>query len=156
MRMYPRSEFPVEVMPPIIRPSGTINRAAIGYRFSAVGCPHGKVDVTVAAIKAGVDIDVAFKLGILAYEANDNSVENIERLANAMMHSAKRRHAEQHPRGVWATAVEALGPRAYSLRCRDPEVQAVWDAACRAAQYGETIEPTHPLNPDRTGEGVQP
>lgn len=107
MRMYPRSEFPVEKLPDIIRPNGSISRAAIATRFSAVGCPHGKVDVTVAAIKAGIDLNVAFQLGMLAYYADDLSIECVERTASAMVHSAKKRHAEKFPQGKYAEDLAA-------------------------------------------------
>lgn len=107
MRMYPRSEFPVEKLPDIIRANGSISRAAIATHFSAIGCPHGKVEVTVAAIKAGIDLNVAFQLGMLAYYANDLSIECTERTANAMVHSAKKRHAEKFPQGKYAEDLAA-------------------------------------------------
>ncbi len=107
MKMYPRSEFPVEKLPDIIRANGSISRAAIATRFSAVGCPHGKVDVTVAAIKAGIDLNVAFQLGMLAYYANDLSIECIDRTTSAMLRSAKKRHAEKFPRGKYAEELAA-------------------------------------------------
>lgn len=115
MKMYPRSEFPVEKLPDIIRANGSISRAAIATRFSAVGCPHGKVEVTVAAIKAGIDLNVAFQLGMLAYYANDLSIECIERTSSAMLRSAKKRHAEQFPRGKYA---EELAAQTESRPCR--------------------------------------
>lgn len=133
MSMYPRSEFPTEVMPPIMRTSGTINRAAIAMRFSAAGCPHGNVAVTVAAIQSGADVNVAFQLGMLVYYANEMSVPCMERVTNWMLHGAKKRHAEKHPRGFWAAAAEALGLGAFYLPERDPKVQAAWEAAVRAA-----------------------
>jgi len=108
MKMYPRSEFPVVKLPPIIRANGSISRAAIATRFSAVGCPHGKVDVTVAAIKAGIDINVAFQLGMLAYYANDLSIDALERTQRAMLHSAEKRHAEKFPHGKCAEDLAAL------------------------------------------------
>ncbi len=107
MKMYPRSEFPVEKLPDIIRANGSISRAAIATRFSAVGCPHGKVEVTVAAIKAGIDLNVAFQLGMLAYYANDLSIECIERTTRGMLHSAKMRHAEKFPHGKYAEDLAA-------------------------------------------------
>lgn len=105
--MYPRSEFPIEKLPPIVRANGSISRAAITTRFSAVGCPHGKVDVTVAAIKAGVDINVAFQLGMLAYYADDLSIDCIERTTRAMLQGAEKRHAETFPRGKCAEDLAA-------------------------------------------------
>jgi hypothetical protein len=133
MRMYPRSEFPTEVLPPIIRPNGRINRAAIGMRYSLVGCPHGNIDVVVAAIKSKVDVNVAFQLGMLAYYANTESTEPMKRTVDGMMHSAKQRHVAKHPRGFWAAAVEVLGAGATYRDERDPEVLAAWGAAVRAA-----------------------
>lgn len=108
MRMYPRSEFPVEKLPDIIGANGSVSRAAIAMRFSAVGCPHGKVEVTVAAIKAGIDLNVAFQLGMLAYYADDLSIECVERTARAMVDSAKKRHAEKFPQGKCAEDLAAL------------------------------------------------
>lgn len=134
MRMYPRSEFPVEVMPSIIRPNGSINRAAIGMRFSAIGCPHGNIDVVVAAIKTGVDVNVSLQLGMLAYYANNESIEPMERITKAVIHSAKQRHIVKHPRGFWAAAVEALGSGATYRSADDPEVRSAWHAACSIAQ----------------------
>lgn len=107
MRMYPRSEFPVEKLPDIVRANGTISRAAVITRFSAVGCPHGKVDVTVAALKAGINLNVAFQLGMLAYYADDLSIECVERTARAMVTSAKKRHAEKFPQGKYAEDLAA-------------------------------------------------
>lgn len=105
--MYPRSEFPTEKLPDIIRANGSVSRAAIAIRFSAVGCPHGKVEVVVAAIKSGVDLNVAFKLGMLAYYANELSIECIERTCRALVNSAERSHAEKFPRGKYAEDLAA-------------------------------------------------
>lgn len=108
MKMYPCREFPIQKLPVIVRANGSISRTAIAGRFSAVGCPHGKVDVTVAAIKAGVDINVAFQLGMLAYYADDLSISCIERTTRAMLHHAERRHAEKFPQGKCAEDLAAL------------------------------------------------
>jgi hypothetical protein len=105
--MYPRSEFPVEKLPAIVRPNGSISRAALVTRFSAVGCPHGNVDVTVAAIKSGVDLNVAFQLGMLAYYANEMSTDCIERTCRHITRTAEKRHAEKFPQGKCAEDLAA-------------------------------------------------
>jgi|SRR5882762_15101 len=128
MKMYPRSEFPVEKLPAIVRANGSVSRAALVTRFSAVGCPHGKVDVTVIAIKAGIDINVAFQLGMLAYYADDLFIDCIERTTRTMLRSAEKRHAEKFPHGKCAEDIAARRENRPS-RWGTPE----FHAAARAA-----------------------
>lgn len=109
MRMYPRSEFPTEVLPPVIRPNGTINRAAISMRFSNAGCPHGNVDVTVAAIKSGVNLDAAFHLGMLACYAKDADIHNVERIGKSLFQVSLEQAASRSPRSVYAYLKAKLG-----------------------------------------------
>lgn len=107
MRMYPASEFPVEKLPAIFRKNGSVNRAALKMRFSAVGCPLAKPEVAAALIKAGHSIDTAFKLAMLAYYMDDLSMHCVERTCKAIVDSTEKKNAEKHPHGKCAEDIAA-------------------------------------------------
>ena len=107
MRMYPRSEFPIEKLPAVIRKNGSVNRAAVRMRLSSVGCPNAKPEVVAAAVKAGHNLDTAFKVAILAHYMDELSMDCVERTCRAIVDSVEREHAKKHPHGKCAEDIAA-------------------------------------------------
>lgn len=107
MRMYPRSEFPVEKFPAIIRKNGSVNRASLAMRLSSAGCPNAKAEVAAAAIKAGHTPETALKIAMLAFYMDDLSMDCIERTCGAITRSAERNHAKKFPNGKCAEDLAA-------------------------------------------------
>jgi hypothetical protein len=100
-----RREFPVERLPDIVRKDGSVSRSALKMRFSACGCPHANADVAAAAIKSGCTPGMAIQIAMLtSYYAGSHGpdVANVERMANAIVHSAKELHAQTNPYGKYA------------------------------------------------------
>lgn len=94
-----RREFPNEPLPAIVRANGSVSLSAIRTWFSAMGCPHGVIDVTAAAIKSGLEVGAALQLGMLAYYRADLSTHCIERVTAAMLHATREAHAAKFPWG---------------------------------------------------------
>lgn len=107
MRMYPASEFPKETFPEIVRKNGTVSRAALKMHFSAIGCPTAKPELAAAAIKAGYDVSVAIQIAMLADYASGLSIDCVDRTCRAILHVAKRKHAQKFPHGKWAEDMAA-------------------------------------------------
>jgi len=121
--MYPRSEFPNDKLPEIVRKNGSVNKAAVKIRLCAVGCPNAKAEIAVAAIKAGHSITVALQIAMLAYYADDLMVDCIERTCNAIKANAERKHADKFPLGKCAEDIAARRERRPS-RWGTPEYRA--------------------------------
>ncbi len=105
--MYPRSEFPIEKFPDIIRKNGSVNRAALAMRLAALGCPNAKPEVAAALINAGHSIDTAFRLAMLAHYMDDASMHCVERTCNAIVSATEREHARRFPHGKCAEDIAA-------------------------------------------------
>jgi hypothetical protein len=135
VRMYPRSEFPVEKLPEIIRKNGSVNRRALAMRFGAAGCPNAKPEVAAALIKAGHSLDTAFKLAMLAHYMDDLSMHCVERTCKAIISVTEGRNAMANPTGKCA---EELAARMEGRPSR-------WDTPefHRAAQAGQDTSTKH-------------
>ncbi len=114
-RMYPRREFPVEVLPPILDTRGRPNKRAIKMRFSACGKPHARPEVMAAMIKAGLDVNTAFRLTILAshieghhFDAkNGPDFDCVKEICQIIISEAEGEHAKRHPTGKCAEDLAA-------------------------------------------------
>lgn len=102
MRMYPRSEFPNERFPDIIRADGKINMSAIAMRFSAAGYPNADTSIAAACIKAGSSVTQALQLAMLAYAAKDGPVDTLERVSKALFSTSLEERAAKGPRSIYA------------------------------------------------------
>lgn len=115
MKMYPRSEFPIETIPPVVRPNGTVNRRSLAMRFSAVGCPNAKPEAAAALIKAGYSVDTAMRLAMLAVYMDRLDVDCTDRVVSVIQRETRHAHAVAHPNGKWAEELAALRERRPSL-----------------------------------------
>lgn len=102
MRMYPRSEFPVEKPPLIVSAEGRISARALKTHFSALGCPQASPTVAVALIKDGHSPSDAIRLAMLACHIKSLSMDCIERTAAAITAVAEKNHADRFPTGKCA------------------------------------------------------
>lgn len=114
MKMYPRSEFPIERLPEIVRTNAagrvTISASAIKSHLSARGCPNADAQVVIALIRSGAQPGEALQLAMLAYYYTDKhgpSMHCIDRMFSAIKYAAESKDMQMFPSGKTAEEVAA-------------------------------------------------